>query len=525
MPTGFVGPFDGSHLLRELLRFLERADVTSAILWDIIDAHSKRAVEMRKLDLRYRLDPRGVPIMTRQIKNPRKINEKLNHDFYGRIVRTKAGYMASDISTLVDPKRATEGQVSQITEVVRDWNRANSWPTKATKLARHDTMMGEAFTLLFVPTTGSDPAPRCTVLNPWETVVIRDSSTGDVLFGMRYFEVEHVEVGVDRQRSQFGRAPTADHPSPQQHNRKRTVVEWYDQKTVQFWVEEDTGDRGKRGRFVPDVETAPPIENFPAGSRPHQFEGVPIVEWPNNDERIGDAEIPLSLIDAYDRAASDLSSEITQLRLAYMVIKGMGKEINAEFVAELEQTGVFPVSEDGDVKFLTKDLNDEAVQNLLALLKRNIFLMGNSVDFTDEQFKANLPIVAFLLSLKPLEESAQVTENMWQESLREQYRLLAGWWKLSGEIDFDATVLDFVFTRKIPSNSSEEIEQFVQLLGNVSLRTALSRLSFIDDPEQELERIEAEDKADAATVAVDDEELPPAFGDQNGNRNGAAARA
>lgn len=497
MPSGFAGPFDGMQIQRELLRHLEANDVTSAMLWDLIESHDAEAKKARRLDLRYRLDAKGVPIKTRTLDNPRKVNHKLNNDFFGRIVRTKVGYLATDVSVVVDAERATN-RTRTISDHVASWNRANAMSTKATELARYATMCGRGFSLLFVPRTGANgqrPQPRTMVVPPWEAIVVRDPATDDVVFAMRYFEIEQVTFGELRDRPVAGSKPSADHPSPDGRRRSTTarmVVEWYDATTVSYYLEDDPPDASTRGELRLDPTRAPGGDGLPPGMQLHLFDGVPLIEWPNNDERIGDAEIPLALIDAYDIAASDLASEITQLRLAYMIVKGMGKEIDTKFLQQLEQTGVFTVDADGDVRFLEKALNDEAVENLLALLKRNIFLFANSVDFTDEQFKANLPIVAFMLALKPLEESAMATELQWVESLRTQYRLLTGWWAEFGGFAFDPELLDYVFTRNVPANASEEIEQFIALGGKLSQRTALSRLTFVDDVDAELERIEGE---------------------------------
>lgn len=40
----------------------------------------------------------------------------------------------------------------------------------------------------------------------------------------------------------------------------------------------------------------------------------------------GDAEKGLSLIDAYDRTLSDVSNEIEQCGLAYLILKGLGAD-------------------------------------------------------------------------------------------------------------------------------------------------------------------------------------------------------
>ena len=518
MAVNAFGAFGSDRMQREVLRFIRTpgAELTSMILWDLINTHAPRAEEQRLLWLRFRLDPRAVPILHRQIANPRKVNQRLNNDFYGRIIRTKAGYMASDISIIVEEE--AEAEAAQIPEeqraaaaqLIGRWNRTVNWEAKRTELAQHDTGLGTTYLLLFVPAEEAEvedreTIPRCLVSPPWETILIKDGATGETEFALRYFERDIIDFTTITPSTKAGtlltpgaeRKPVSDHPSPQRETRRRArmIVEWYDRRTVTFFIEQDDGDQNTRGTLAINAEEFPRTSEFAAGVRPHFFDGVPVVEFPNNTLRQGDGEIPINLIDAYDIAESDLSSEITQMRLAYLLVKGSGKTIDTQFLKELEQTGIFAVDENGDVSFLEKNLNEEAVLSLLALLKRNIFLFGNSVDFTDEQFKANLPIVAFMLALKPLEESAQMTEDLWKGALRELWRLLLTWFKDFGGRDIeqiDETLLDFQFTRNVPANITEEIDQFVKLVGNTSLATALSRLSFVSDVDEELQRIESE---------------------------------
>jgi len=48
----------------------------------------------------------------------------------------------------------------------------------------------------------------------------------------------------------------------------------------------------------------------------HMFDYVPVIEFPNNEERLGDAEKVLRPHRwAYDRTMSDVNSEIEQFRL------------------------------------------------------------------------------------------------------------------------------------------------------------------------------------------------------------------
>ncbi|MCE3327165.1 phage portal protein, partial [Staphylococcus aureus] len=88
------------------------------------------------------------------------------------------------------------------------------------------------------------------------------------------------------------------------------------------------------------------------GRYEHLFDYNPLFGVPNNKEMIGDAEKVIHLIDAYDLTMSDASSEISQTRLAYLVLRGMG--MSEEMIQETQKSGAFELfDKDMDVKYLT----------------------------------------------------------------------------------------------------------------------------------------------------------------------------
>src|SRR5699024_1401312 len=70
--------------------------------------------------------------------------------------------------------------------------------------------------------------------------------------------------------------------------------------------------------------------------KPHLSDYNPLFGVPNNEELIGDTERVLSLIDGYDRTLSDASSEISQTRLAYLVLRGLG--MDSDEIQDLQES-------------------------------------------------------------------------------------------------------------------------------------------------------------------------------------------
>lgn len=66
---------------------------------------------------------------------------------------------------------------------------------------------------------------------------------------------------------------------------------------------------------------------------------------------------------------------------------------------------------------------------------------------------------------------------------------------INRELDKDAIQdLTFTFTRNVPKSVRDEMEMYLQAGGQVSQQTLMSLVSFIDNPQQEMERIENEEK-------------------------------
>ena len=72
------------------------------------------------------------------------------------------------------------------------------------------------------------------------------------------------------------------------------------------------------------------------------FKMVPVVEWQNNRERLGDWEKGIPLIDAYDAAESDTANYMSDLNDAMLVIKGDVEStgMNASDIMKMKQANM-----------------------------------------------------------------------------------------------------------------------------------------------------------------------------------------
>jgi len=402
-------------------------------------------------------DPRladGVPILARKPQNVVKINHK-SHTPYSRIiVSQKANYFVGKPPTI----NPSEGPLV-------DWLLTNSFPSLLLALAGDAAAMGEGFTLLYSP-PGVNEA-YITQEVPYNCVVLYDPDINEPVFGLLYYQ------------------------------RSDDVIDayWYTETEVMKF-------EGKKGSGFVLVE-APEA---------HLFEGVPLIEWPNNAERIGDLEPVLGLMDLYDIVDSDFLSELSQLRLAYFVLKGFGlsgdpigesifsksapgfedvDRVASSLTKQLQETGTFTTENpDASADFVTKPINFEAVQYAKVSLKERIFRMANSYDPEDMK-GSGASITAFQIRMKliSLDLGAQDAITHFSQSFRRLANLLSGYYqKYKGQsIPMDGA--EIIFRKNIPSNITQDMIDARAAGAALSQKQIIERLPFAVDYEENLQEL------------------------------------
>jgi len=437
-----------THLFSKYIELIEQEGITPKIIQDIIADHTVMRTRMLANYERYKAekDGQGVPIYKRSFdqEEANKINNKLANDFFSEIIDTKVGYMfGQPVNYMLDKSAQQYEVVSKQIERFRKVNHLDDLNSEAGKFA---AMCGYDGLLLYIDRDGHERLMR---VNPWETVIISEMEITDPTYGMIYYKT---------------------------HDGKARV-EFYDQSNVY-------------------VFQGPDFASLELGdTKPHPFDYCPLFGLPNNAELQGDGDKVLSLIDAYDRAISDMNSEIEQFRSAYMMFIGYAPD--AETINSMRRTGALfiPDCENGeDIRFLVKELPHAAIDSHLDRLEANITRFAKHVNFTDEQFAGNLSGVAMRFKLFALESKAKTMERKHEAAMLYMFKVLASAWRKRSLL-LDYTQLELKYTRNIPVNIKDEADAAKALLGVTSHLTALSQLSFVEDVEEELRRIEQEREA------------------------------
>ena len=406
----------------ELITAIRAGSIGKAIA-TAIEIHQKRNQIMVGLHNRSNLksatteewpDPReadGVPIFARTPPSATKENHKLHTPFDRVIAMQKASYMVGITPELViEGGEATQSRLN-------DELKTLAFDKGISELGQSSTGRGTSFALLFTPPQSKDM--RITFPDNWGCFVLYSPETGLPEYAVRYW----VEIR------------TEDEQQPDNDESRKITGEFYTVKDVQAI----SGSWG-------DVLLAEP--------EGHMFEGVPLIEFANNTERLSDVELTMSLQDAYDIADSDLSSEISQLRLSYLSLPDSEIDIDADWLKTLKQTGVFI----GDGKFIEKNINAQAVENIKQDLEMRIYKYSNS--YNPDELGADKALTAFQIQQKllRLESSSKETEMLFKIALNYMLRLIAKFKNIS----YDESKASWKFTRNTPRNAMEDLKLAVE---------------------------------------------------------------
>lgn len=443
--------------------YIEQYGVNATLLNQLIQEHEPVKKQIKQLRDRYEVSKDGVPIFTRPMihydtdgsaqRLDTMVNNKLNNTFDSDIVDTKIGYFLGHAINYAVQKDKVNGSLRLVEEIDRMRTRDNI-PDKDGTLGKYASISGYGARLCYIALESNKPIVRVANVKPDECIFIYNESMSEPRYALRYYDTVIIQKDSSKVNA--------------------TIVEFYNEFTITTYAKTD-------GDFV---ETSKNL---------HGFNHVPLFGLENNDELTGEAQKILNLIDAYDRTFSDASNEIEATRLAILLLYNLG--MDKEDIQKMKQAGVLEMwGENIDAKYLTKNVNDTMIENHLNRLDKNIMRFAKSIDFTDEQFASNLSGIAILFKTMSLEHKSIISENKMRSTLQYQSKVMcSAWSKLGICAPEDYLNVWFGFKRNLPQNTKEAAETSAILKGNVSERTRLSLLPFVDDVEAEIKEMKQDE--------------------------------
>ena len=312
------------------------------------------------------------------------------------------------------------------------------------ELSKICSIYGSGYEMYFVDETGNI---GITYLTPMDAFMIYDDSILErpLFFVRHYIDADNIEWGS-----------------------------WSDGRVVQHFV--------NRGTYVWVDEP-----------KVHGFDGVPAVEYVENDERMGIYESVLPMIDAYNKAISEKANDVDYFADAYLKI--LGAKLKTEDLQELRRNRIinFEGEDAGEliVEFLQKPNGDATQENLIDRLEKLIFQISMVANISDENFGTSSGI-ALQYKLQAMSNLALTKQRKFTSGMNRRYKLIFSN-PVSGMQKDAWTGIKYQFTLNYPANILEESEIAGNLSGIVSQETQLKVLSIVDNVQQEIEQIKKEE--------------------------------
>lgn len=262
-------------------------------------------------------------------------------------------------------------------------------------------------------------------------------------------------------------------------------------------VDEDKGEKTYHGVItVDDFEMRTYTEKLePKGSRDHSLGYVPVIEYVNNEDEVGDYYDVVSLIDAYNLLQSDRVNDKEQLVDAILMIYGFTLEADQlELLKEHRVMSAPSKNEGAEAEYLVKNLDEEKADILRKRIEDDIHKISMTPNVSDENFIGNSSGVALKYKLLPFEISVSDKEASFESGLKERFTIYNSYLnKLDKQVKLVPSYeVSVIFKKHLPQNDYEMSQTLLNLADLLDKETALSQISFVQDASEVLEKKQKE---------------------------------
>ena len=201
----------------------------------------------------------------------------------------------------------------------------------------------------------------------------------------------------------------------------------------------------------------------------------------------------MSLQDAYNNLLSAEIDDFDAFADAYLILKGVVAD--SDDLANMKQNRVLLMDAEDSAEYLTKNISDTQIQNMLQNINDQIHKMSNSPDFNDEKLMAQSGIAMKYKLIGFENVSSAIVANM-SKALQKRIELICEVLNLTDGVAMWRDI-KITFTRNLPENTLETAQMVNQLRGLVSDETLLSQIPFITNPAEEVEKVKEQKQLNA----------------------------
>ncbi|AVK60541.1 phage portal protein [Lactobacillus sp. CBA3605] len=228
--------------------------------------------------------------------------------------------------------------------------------------------------------------------------------------------------------------------------------------------------------------------------KPHYFKGIPLIGYRNNEEKQGDFEQTISLIDAYNELQSDRLTDKRNFVDALLVLYGFSLGDDSHLKdGVLEAPGK---GEDGvSVEWLTKSFDETELQVLVKSIKDDIHQTSYVPNMNDENFAGNISGEAMKYKLFGLLQLLATKQRYLTRGIRRRLQLIQNFLALKNPVDksrADAAGATIQIVPNIPVNMADIIGNIKNADGIIPQQIALGWLPGTNNPAELIKMLDQE---------------------------------
>lgn len=412
-------------------------NINESIIKEIIDANALLATKYGNLK-DYYVGEHGILSLIK--KDPSAPNNKIVNNMAKYITDTAVGYFVGKPVVYSSSNKDYQAKIQEIFDY-------NDEQDHNTELAKSGSICGSCFEMLYLD---EDSNIRFAKIDPQNVIMIYETGYCSPLAAIRTIH------SMDRKKNSI------------------LKVEYWDKDNVWYFKSQNGGSLN-----LITVEG-------------HYWSDVPFVEYINNEERIGDFEGVISIIDAYNKVQSNTANFFQYNDEAILKVLKMG-DVTSKEIKDMKEQGAIILDDGGDIQWLLKEVNDAPLENYKKRLRDDMHIFSSVPNLTDEAFGGNLSGVAVSYKLWSLEQICAIKERKFKKGLQRRIELITA--ILNSVRDkYDYRDVTIQFRRNKPQNMLE-ISQIIQGLSNdLSRESRLKMLPTIDNVQDELDKLAEEQK-------------------------------
>ncbi|VYS75913.1 Phage portal protein, SPP1 Gp6-like [uncultured Anaerotruncus sp.] len=275
---------------------------------------------------------------------------------------------------------------------------------------------------------------------------------------------------------------------------KKTItrIEWWDRQGVKKykapWPIVGTL------ALEPDYDSDPgtnEFSHFEIDGKPYNWDAVPIVWCKYNEEELPLQYFIKELIDDINWQTSITADVLRDVAKFIFVLRNYGGQDIDRFTRELYEALAIEVEGDGGVDKLEPSLNMDAVMAFLEKNRRDLFDFGSGVDTKDPDL-GNASGTAINFRYMDLDTDCAALGAELQGAFENMKVFLDAALAILGKGDFSKETFHVTFNADMPVNEGDVITNIRNSDGIISKHTQLANHPWVDDVEEELQRIKDE---------------------------------